>query len=152
MWWASPLLLMFPKHKEDIWVIGFHFRQFLTLLLVFIYTSSTGESSTKKSLNILKQYHFSLFHIWLQCLLKQNSSGKNVIDILLLNQRKDVSVKWRVLYYLLKSKLGVLYLTSQMTGKPVKHGNLLVNRWSGKSLQFSALADSQHLVGYPPAA
>ena len=71
--------------------------------------------------------------------MKQNSSGKNVIDILLLNQRKDVSVKWRVLYYLLKSKLGVLYLTSQMTGKPVKHGNLLVNRWSGKSLQFPAL-------------
>ena len=64
----------------------------------------------------------------------------NVKDILLLYQRKDVSVKWRVLYYLLKSKLGVLYLTSQMTGKPVKHGNLLVNRWSGKSLQFPALA------------
>ena len=63
-----------------------------------------------------------------------------MIDILLLNQRKDVSVKWRVLYYLLKSKLGVLYLTSQMTGKPVKRGNLLVNRWSGKSLQFPALA------------
>ena len=43
------------------------------------------------------------------------------------------------LVLLIKSKLGVLHLTGQMTGKPVKHGNLLVNRWSGKSLQFSAL-------------
>ena len=33
----------------------------------------------------------------------------------------------------------MLHLTGQLTGKPVKHGNLLVNRWSGKSLQFSAL-------------
>ena len=43
------------------------------------------------------------------------------------------------LVLLIKSKLGVLHLTGQMTGKPVKHGNLLVNRWSGKSLQLSAL-------------
>ena len=34
----------------------------------------------------------------------------------------------------------MLHLTGQLIGKPVKHGNLLVNRWSGKNLQFSALA------------
>ena len=33
----------------------------------------------------------------------------------------------------------MLHFTGQLTGKPVKHGNLLVNRWSGKNLQFSAL-------------
>ena len=51
------------------------------------------------------------------------------------------------LVLLIKSKLGVLHLTGQMTGKPVKHGNLLVNRWSGKSLQFSALVQAQLLTG-----